>query len=122
VDQIGPPADAEAFFTSRAYLDTQYGRDFVDWYNGSLVEHGERVLWTVIRALGRDFAEADIGYKVPGIHWSMTHPLHPRAAEVTTGLIQTSIDLAPQPGGIGGASSGATTAPIERNRRSAALA
>jgi hypothetical protein len=32
------------------------------------------------------------------------------------------VDAAPQPGGIGGASSGATTAPIRRNRWSAALA
>src|SRR3712207_5777817 len=93
VEEIGPPEDAEAFFTSLAYRDTQYGRDFVDWYNGSLVDHGERVLRTVIRALGSDFPEADIGYKVPGIHWSMTNPAHPRAAEVTTGLVQTSVDL-----------------------------
>ncbi|MGY1668067.1 family 14 glycosylhydrolase [Geodermatophilus sp. SYSU D00696] len=91
-DEIAPPADAEAFFTSRAYMDTQYGRDFVDWYNGSLVDHGERVLTTVIRTLGNEFPEADIGYKVPGIHWQMTHPVHPRATEVTTGLIQTSVD------------------------------
>jgi hypothetical protein len=93
VDQITPPADADAFFEDQDYLDTQYGRDFVDWYNGSLVDHGERVLRTVIRTLGRDFPQADIGYKVPGIHWSMTNPVHPRATEVTTGLIQTSIDL-----------------------------
>jgi hypothetical protein len=93
VQDIGPPEDADAFFAGLDYLDTQYGRDFVDWYNGSLVEHGERVLWTVIDALGEDFPDADIGYKVPGIHWSMTNPAHPRAAEVTTGLIQTSIVL-----------------------------
>ncbi|RFU19462.1 beta-amylase [Geodermatophilus marinus] len=93
VQEIGPPEDADAFFAGRDYLDTQYGRDFVDWYNGSLVEHGERVLWTVIDALGEDFPAADIGYKVPGIHWSMTHPVHPRATEVTTGLVQTSVDL-----------------------------
>ena len=93
VDDIAPPADADAFFEGQDYLDTQYGRDFVDWYNGSLVDHGERVLRTVIRTLGDEFPEADIGYKVPGIHWSMTHPVHPRATEVTTGLIQTSIDV-----------------------------
>ncbi|SDC87370.1 Glycosyl hydrolase family 14 [Geodermatophilus telluris] len=92
-DQITPPQDADAFFSSHAYLDTQYGRDFVDWYNGSLVDHGERVLRTVIRTLGDDFPQADIGYKVPGIHWSMTNPEHPRATEVTTGLIQTSVDV-----------------------------
>ncbi|WP_219413061.1 family 14 glycosylhydrolase [Pseudonocardia nigra] len=92
-EEIRPPADAEAFFTSLAYRDTTYGRDFVDWYNGSLVDHGERVLETVVRALGHDFAEAEIGYKVPGIHWTMTNPAHPRATEVTTGLVQTSVDL-----------------------------
>jgi len=92
-EEIAPPADAEAFFTSGAYRDSAYGRDFVDWYNGSLVDHGERMLETVVRGLGRDFADADVGYKVPGIHWMMTNPAHPRATEVTTGLIQTSIDL-----------------------------
>ena len=91
--QIAPPANAEEFFTSRAYIDTQYGRDFVDWYNGSLVDHGERMIETVTRALGRNFPEADIGYKVPGIHWTMANPVNPRATEVTTGLIQTSVDL-----------------------------
>ena len=93
MQEIAPPEDADAFFAGLDHLDTQYGRDFVDWYNGSLVDHGERVLRTVIRTLGRDFPEADIGYKVPGIHWSMTNPAHPRAAEVTTGLVQTSVDL-----------------------------
>ncbi len=92
-DEIAPPANAEAFFTQRTYLDTPYGRDFVDWYNGSLIDHGERMIETVTQALGRNFRDADIGYKVPGIHWTMTNPVNPRATEVTTGLIQTSIDL-----------------------------
>lgn len=97
--EIAPPADAEAFFTGGAYRGSAYGRDFVDWYNGSLVDHGERMIETVTAALGDDFAGSDIGYKVPGIHWTMTNPLHPRATEVTTGLIQTSIDLdAPETG------------------------
>src|SRR3712207_976492 len=87
VDEIGPPADAEAFFTSLAYRDTQYGRDFVDWYNGSLVDHGERVLRTVISTLGRDFPRPTSDTRCRGIHWQMTHPVHPRATEVTTGQI-----------------------------------
>lgn len=91
--QIRPPQDADAFFADGDYVDTRYGRDFVDWYNGSLVEHGERMLRTVTRALGGSFRDAEIGYKVPGIHWNMTHPVYPRATEVTTGLIQTSIPL-----------------------------
>ena len=68
-------------------------RDFVDWYNGSLVAHGKRMLTTVIDALGQHFRRADVGYKVPGIHWQMGDGSpYPRATEVTTGLIQTSVD------------------------------
>ena len=93
VRQIAPPADADAFFESGAYADSRYGRDFVDWYNGSLVEHGQRMLRTVARGLGGDFRSADLGYKVPGIHWQMGDGSpYPRATEVTTGLIQTSVD------------------------------
>ncbi|GAB3110085.1 hypothetical protein GCM10027055_08960 [Janibacter alkaliphilus] len=99
--QVRPPQDADAFFADGDYTDTRYGRDFVDWYNGSLVEHGERMLRTVSRALGGSFRDADIGYKVPGIHWNMTHPVYPRATEVTTGLIQTSLPLDSARGGHG---------------------
>ncbi|MFY0405769.1 family 14 glycosylhydrolase [Solicola sp. PLA-1-18] len=87
VRQIAPPADAESFFADGTYSRTRYGRDFVDWYNGSLAEHGERMLTTVATALGRTFPRADLGYKVPGVHWTMTNPAFPRAAEVTSGLI-----------------------------------
>ena len=34
-----------------------------------------------------------IGFKIAGVHWAMTNPLYPRAAEVSSGLIQTSIDF-----------------------------
>lgn len=91
--QIASPRDADAFFSSGAYAETRYGRDYVDWYNGSLVDHGERMLNTVTRAVGKGFEDADIGYKVPGIHWQMGEGSdYPRATEVTTGLIQTSVD------------------------------
>jgi beta-amylase len=90
--EIAPPADATAFFSDGTYRNKPYGRDFVDWYNGSLVDHGKRMLETVAATLGRSFPKADIGYKVPGIHWTITNPAYPRATEVTTGLIQTSID------------------------------
>ena len=93
VSQIRPPADADAFFTSGAYRSSAYGRDVVDWYNGSLVAHGRRVLTTVAKALRGHFRGADLGYKVPGIHWQMgSGSPYPRATEVTTGLIQTSVD------------------------------
>lgn len=91
--QIQPPSNASFFFSSGDYRSTQYGKDFIDWYNGSLVDHGERMLDTVIAALGTSFPGAKVGYKIPGVHWSMTGPT-PRAAEVASGLVRTSVDMA----------------------------
>lgn len=90
--QIQPPSNAGFFFSSGDYRNTQYGKDFIDWYNGSLVDHGERMLDTVLAALGTSFPGAEIGYKIPGVHWSMTGPT-PRAAEVAAGLVRTSVDM-----------------------------
>lgn len=91
--QIQPPSNAGFFFSSSGdYRSTQYGKDFIDWYNKSLVDHGERMLDTVLAALGTSFPGAEIGYKIPGVHWSMTGPT-PRAAEVAAGLVQTSVDM-----------------------------
>ncbi len=90
--QIAPPRNADNFFSTNSYRASPYGQDFVDWYNQSLVDHGDRVLHTVITALGNHFPGVPIGYKVPGIHWNIGNPSMPRATEVTTGLIQTSLD------------------------------
>ncbi|MGV3734009.1 MAG: family 14 glycosylhydrolase [Microcella sp.] len=92
ITQVQPPSNAGFFFSSGDYRNTQYGKDLIDWYNKSLVDHGERMLDTVLAALGSSFPGAEIGYKIPGVHWSMTGPT-PRAAEVTAGLIQTSVDM-----------------------------
>jgi hypothetical protein len=92
-NEIKPPSDADYFFSSGNYKNIQYGKDFVDWYNQSLVEHGKTLITTVINALGNSFPSAKIGYKIPGVHWTMGHPVHPRAAEVAAGLIQTSVDF-----------------------------
>ena len=92
-DQILPPSNADFFFRHGDYKNIQYGRDFVDWYNQSLVDHGKTLVTTVINALGNSFPSAKIGYRFPGVHWAMTKPDYPRAAEVAAGLIQTSVDL-----------------------------
>lgn len=93
VSQINPPDNADYFFRHGDYRDIQYGNDFVDWYNQSLVDHGKALLANVIDTLGNDFPAAKIGYKIPGIHWAMGNPSYPRAAEVAAGLIQTSVDF-----------------------------
>lgn len=91
--QITPPSDGTGFFTSGSYRNITYGKDFVDWYNQSLVTHGKTVLDAVSAALGTSFGSTPLGYKVPGVHWAMTNPSYPRAAEVAAGLVQTSIDM-----------------------------
>lgn len=90
--QIQPPSNAGFFFSSGDYRNTTYGKDFFDWYNASLVDHGQRMLTSVITALGTSFPGAKVGYKIPGVHWSMTGPT-PRAAEAAAGLIRTSVDM-----------------------------
>lgn len=91
--QIKPPDNGEYFFSHGDYRDIQYGKDFIDWYNQSLVDHGKTLIGTVIDALAGDFPRAQIGYKIPGVHWAMGSPQYPRAAEVAAGLIQTSVDF-----------------------------
>lgn len=91
--QIRPPSDAEGFFNRQDYANIRYGKDFVDWYNQALVNHGLALLTQVTQALTGAFPNAAMGYKIPGVHWTMTNPAYPRAAEVAAGLIQTSIDF-----------------------------
>lgn len=91
--QIGPPSNAGSFFTSGDYKNITYGKDFIDWYNQSLITHGKTMLDAVSSALGTSFGNAPLGYKIPGVHWAMTNPSYPRAAEVAAGLVQTSVDM-----------------------------
>lgn len=93
VAQIRPPDNAEFFFKHGDYKNTRYGKDFVDWYNQSLVDHGKTLLGNVIDTLGHDFPGAKIGYKIPGVHWTMVNQDYPRATEVAAGLMQTSVDF-----------------------------
>lgn len=69
---------------------SNYGKDFFDWYNQTLVEHGQKVLGladAVFTAKGSRFAGVALGAKVPGIHWRMSSD---RLAELAAGLIRTS--------------------------------
>ncbi len=94
ISKIQPPDNADFFFNHGDYMNTQYGKDFVDWYNQSLVDHGKTLITNVINTLDNSFPSAKIGFKIPGVHWSMgSGSGHPRAAEVAAGLIQTSIDV-----------------------------
>ncbi|PHS29888.1 MAG: beta-amylase [Alkaliphilus sp.] len=88
---IRPPNDGGDFFYhySKPYLNTQYGRDFIAWYNNELVLHGDRMLQYVNIAFDGQFRNIVRGMKMPGIHWQIANSEFPRTAEITAGLINT---------------------------------
>ncbi len=84
---------AETFVRDNDHVDTQYGRDFIDWYNQSLVGHGKRLLLAAAATFDGPWAEVPLGMKIPGVHWQMMCTPTPRIAEITAGLVQTSLNL-----------------------------
>jgi beta-amylase len=100
-DDIRPPGGhlppgthrAQSFVDQRDYEDSQYGRDFIDWYHGSLVGHGKRLLLAADQAFDQSMSATPLGMKIPGVHWQIQCTVHPRIAEITAGLVRTSLDL-----------------------------
>ncbi|WP_413289037.1 family 14 glycosylhydrolase [Bdellovibrio sp. HCB337] len=69
---------------------TPYGKDFFDWYNESLVQHGKKMIKTAFEVFsgpGSPMKNADLGAKMPGVHWRVAND---RLAELSAGLIRTS--------------------------------
>lgn len=107
---IEPPKNAEDFFKSGDFRNTQYGKDFFDWYSKSLQIHGDQVLGSALEVFGSKgsaFAGIDIGAKIPGVHWRMGEivdgkvVLHGREAELSAGLISTGKEDWTEAGGYG---------------------
>ncbi len=105
---IGPPKDVESFYRNNDHHNTQYGRDFFDWYNESLVTHGKKILGSALEIYGpgTPFEKSEIGFKLPGIHWRMGYKkdgqivIGDRLAELNAGLIRTtpySLENKPSP-------------------------
>ncbi len=99
LDKIEPPVDVTAFFAAKLHLISQYGRDLFDWYQESLLAHGRQVLTAALNVFSADdsaLKSADIGAKIPGVHWRTGHwngdhtESGDRLAELTCGLIRTS--------------------------------
>ena len=100
----GSPADgrAQAFILANAHIDSQYGRDFIDWYHQSLIDHGSRMLDAGITAFNGAFADIEIGLKIAGIHWQMSENApFPRVTEMAVGLIPSSVDITSRDTGYG---------------------
>ncbi|MCG8475165.1 MAG: family 14 glycosylhydrolase [Cytophagales bacterium] len=89
IEDIRFPEDTDDFFENKKYCDTVYGRDFTHWYHEMLAEHGSRILKLACKVFGGEYGSIPIGFKVPGIHWKISDPQTPRAAEITAGLIQS---------------------------------
>lgn len=98
LSQIGPPDDgnpqygrASSFLGLNDYKYAQYGKDFIDWYHESLVEHGRRMLDAATTSFKGSFSGKALGIKMSGVHWQMMNNApQPRVAEITAGLIKTS--------------------------------
>jgi hypothetical protein len=87
---------AQIFVNDNDHVDAQYGRDFIDWYNQSLVDHGRRLLLAADETLVGAMEGIPLGAKLPGINWQMMScgpDPRPRIAEITVGLVRTSLDL-----------------------------
>jgi beta-amylase len=99
-DNILPPDNASSFYDMNNHLNTPYGKDLIDWYNSSLVDHGKNVLSTaqsIFGAADSPFLGTPVGAKIPGVHWRMgwidgnnNVYFSDRKAETNAGLIQTS--------------------------------
>jgi beta-amylase len=73
------------FFRRDGTWDTEYGRFFLEWYSGKLLEHGDRVLAAAESVfLGTGVT---LSAKVAGIHWHYGTRSH--AAELTAGYYNT---------------------------------
>ncbi|CAL9153650.1 unnamed protein product [Musa hybrid cultivar] len=73
------------FFRREGTWNTDYGKFFLEWYSGTLLEHGDRVL-AAAEAIFRGTG-AKLSGKVAGIHWHYRTRSH--AAELTAGYYNT---------------------------------
>ncbi|WP_084405178.1 family 14 glycosylhydrolase [Aliagarivorans taiwanensis] len=80
--------DAEWIFSHKRYIHNAWAREFLNWYHHALVGHGRRIYKLALDVFNDEAMSAvAIGVKIPGIHWVVSSPEQPRAAEVTAGLI-----------------------------------
>ncbi len=94
LNDINPPSNAGAFINNGDQYNTQYGRDFIRWYHDALMDHGYRMMDNALVAFDGAFADIELGYKIPGIHWKMSATDNTvRSAEMAAGLIPSDIDV-----------------------------
>lgn len=93
-NDINPPSDGNSFINNGDQYNTQYGKDFIRWYHNALMSHGTRMMDNAIVSFDGAFANVELGFKIPGIHWKMSaNDNTVRSAEIAAGLIPSDIDL-----------------------------
>lgn len=93
-NDINPPSDGNSFINNGDQYNTQYGKDFIRWYHDALMAHGTRMMDTAITSFDGAFVNAELGFKIPGVHWKMSAGDNTvRSAEMSAGLIPSDIDL-----------------------------
>ncbi|KAF5729769.1 Beta-amylase 1 [Tripterygium wilfordii] len=80
------PEDTEFFRSKDGSWSTPYGKFFLEWYSGMLLQHGERICREA-EAIFRG-TEVNTSAKVAGIHWHYGIKSHP--SELTAGYYNTS--------------------------------
>ncbi|XP_043718480.1 beta-amylase 3, chloroplastic-like [Telopea speciosissima] len=73
------------FFRREGTWKTEYGKFFLEWYSGKLLEHGDQIL-AAAEAIFQG-TRAKLSGKVAGIHWHYGSRSH--AAELTAGYYNT---------------------------------
>ncbi|MDW7690990.1 family 14 glycosylhydrolase [Flammeovirgaceae bacterium SG7u.111] len=93
--EINPPDNQKNdIFSGKGYFQAEYGLDVMEWYHNSLMMHGRRVMKAAYKVFSEGaFANVELGFKIPGVHWKISDPNMPRVAEVTAGLICPHQDL-----------------------------
>ncbi|QGQ45522.1 family 14 glycosylhydrolase [Metabacillus sediminilitoris] len=88
-NQIQPPNNGDEFFTSGEAYSSQYGKDFMEWYQGALEDHLQKIAKVAHKQFDSTF-NVPIGAKISGVHWKMNDPEMPHAAEYSTGYYNYS--------------------------------
>ncbi|WP_281887102.1 family 14 glycosylhydrolase [Paenibacillus sp. YYML68] len=81
-NQINPPSDGYQFLNNG--YNTNYGKDFMLWYQGILEDHAKRIGSAAHSAFDPIF-NVPIGAKIAGVHWKYNDPTLPRGAEKPAG-------------------------------------
>ncbi|MET3317706.1 UNVERIFIED_ORG: hypothetical protein ABIC97_000791 [Peribacillus simplex] len=88
-NEIQPPGNGDEFFTSGGASDTQFGNDFMEWYQGALENHLSKISKFAHKHFDKVF-NVPIGAKISGVHWKMNDPVMPHSAEYSAGYYNYS--------------------------------